>query len=598
MSVNLIEEQKLRAALRPFRVGRAAFERAVRQRIEKRRTDRDNDPLTGLPSWLRTAAALLPLPATANAAAPGGATGIGSKLLGTLLLPAVSLFVLLGAGLLSAAKVRQIGRRNTAGSVDAQELPEAVRAWWHAHRWGTLTVFAISLGLAAIGATWLLYVFYLVSLGILVYVIAGLSKAGLGNRSVVASSCFIGLMFLGNLAIFSGIGENEIHFLDQHLVAAVFYAGVLLLLPFAAFNELSALRIRWANGGTLPRFLRVILTLPLVAILLGLTAWFVGPILRPITPQRIKTYVESFDAAPFRSASWRQWEIPARWAIDEGLQPNLARPRCLFELELSGEQNGFVLGSAFRTGLIEPTDLGKLRDFASRRESHFSAQRLDLAPQQLTSLAQTGWAIRAAVMSGDLTQPERDYLAHRLHATFEALTTESGDALELALRITQLLTVIDRPVAPAEYRQRVHELMRELQSLQGGGFQLAGGFKRYAVSRTADLETTAYAVELMEIYGVPDGLDLNWVRSFLKPRSRRFDSDRKTIAAVSRDRLERLPGVTPPGWLEVLYYERSLLAAGVLVGLCLTAVLVSPRPSQGKQLTPSSDDEPAGPKTV
>jgi hypothetical protein len=81
----------------------------------------------------------------------------------------------------------------------------------------------------------------------------------------------------------------------------------------------------------------------------------------------------------------------------------------------------------------------------------------------------------------------------------------------------------------------------------------------------------------MEIYGIPDNLDLNWVRSFLRPMWIRR-SPEKWMAAVTLDRLNRLPGVTHPTWLEAMYYERSLLAAVVLVGLCIYATLSSPKP--------------------
>ena len=91
------------------------------------------------------------------------------------------------------------------------------------------------------------------------------------------------------------------------------------------------------------------------------------------------------------------------------------------------------------------------------------------------------------------------------------------------------------------------------------------------------LGATSYAVELMEIYGIPDDFDLNWVRSFLRPLSIRR-SPEKWMAAVTLDRLNRLPGVTQPTWLETMYYERSLLAAAVLVGLCIYATLSSPMP--------------------
>lgn len=80
----------------------------------------------------------------------------------------------------------------------------------------------------------------------------------------------------------------------------------------------------------------------------------------------------------------------------------------------------------------------------------------------------------------------------------------------------------------------------------------------------------------MEVYGVPDDLDLSWVRSFLRPSVYRL-SDDKWVAAASFDRLNHLSGVSRPTWLEVLYYERTLLAAAVLVGLCIYATLTSPK---------------------
>ncbi|MBC7819308.1 MAG: hypothetical protein IAG10_20680 [Planctomycetaceae bacterium] len=47
------------------------------------------------------------------------------------------------------------------------------------------------------------------------------------------------------------------------------------------------------------------------------------------------------------------------------------------------------------------------------------------------------------------------------------------------------------------------------------------------------------------------------------------------MAAATRKRLNRLPGVTPSTWLEFLYYERTF-ALAVLVGLSLYATLCSP----------------------
>jgi hypothetical protein len=91
---------------------------------------------------------------------------------------------------------------------------------------------------------------------------------------------------------------------------------------------------------------------------------------------------------------------------------------------------------------------------------------------------------------------------------------------------------------------------------------------------------TSYAVELMRIYGIPDGLDLNWVRSFLRPRFVKARTEDKWIAAVTLDRLNRLPGVTHPTWLESVYYERSLIMAVLLVALCIYATFSATLPSR------------------
>ncbi len=81
----------------------------------------------------------------------------------------------------------------------------------------------------------------------------------------------------------------------------------------------------------------------------------------------------------------------------------------------------------------------------------------------------------------------------------------------------------------------------------------------------------------MQIYGVPDGIDLNWVRSFLKPKALQF-GDQVYIAAATLARLNHLPRVAPPAWLDYVYYERSLIMAVLLVALCLYATVSSPAP--------------------
>jgi len=47
-------------------------------------------------------------------------------------------------------------------------------------------------------------------------------------------------------------------------------------------------------------------------------------------------------------------------------------------------------------------------------------------------------------------------------------------------------------------------------------------------------------------------------------------------SAVTRERLAAIPGIEPPTLWQWLYYERNLLAAIILVGLCIYSVWISP----------------------
>ena len=96
-----------------------------------------------------------------------------------------------------------------------------------------------------------------------------------------------------------------------------------------------------------------------------LIVWFLNPILWPATPARIKAYVESFDRAPFSTASWQEWEIVASWAVESELHPDLSQPRRLLDAEIRREQNPVILGSAFRVGLVRPDQLGRMTDYCA-----------------------------------------------------------------------------------------------------------------------------------------------------------------------------------------------------------------------------------------
>ena len=336
-------------------------------------------------------------------------------------------------------------------------------------------------------------------------------------------------------------------------------------------------------------------------ILAPLMGWIMRPVLWPATPARIKHYVESFDHARFSSASWSHWEIPARWAVQSNLNPDLSKPRRLLATEISGEQNPYILNCAARVGMLSVDQIPLLKQYPNYRSVLANDPPGDLKPFPFYGITGYDWVIRAAVLCHDLTPRERDVLEQRLHATLdENLSDTKSPSLEDVLHATLLLEVIDRAVQPDQYRSRVHAILRKFHTTDSGRFQsITGGFKTYLnwpagwLKQPGSLPSTAHAIELMEIYGVPEGIDLNWVRSFLKPSSNRVISNEQWIAAVTLDRLNHLPGVELPTWLDYLYYERTLLAAAVLVGLCLYATILSPNPKIKRDDQDASGSEPS-----
>jgi len=593
----LLSEDEIRAALRVYKIDAAVFEAGVRARIQRAEAERAADPFAAAPvsadpfirspQLLRVAAAILPLPiitggkATALAVPLAHASGL-NKLLGYAALPALSLFVLPAAAIFAAARIRSLQRANAPGVTDQQAILDATALWARRHKWFLHGLFWGTLALAWIGATSLMLLLYLISLCVLLYVLSGFVKLGVANRRVIGQSCLMGLMFLGQVSMFAGIGDQDIHFIDPQLVAAVFLGGVLVLLPLVigSLDPFARRRFkgspRWVVGGLI------------AGLLTPLMAWLMSPVLWPATPQRIKNHVESFDKAPFSSVSWRQWEIVASWAIDSKLDPDLSRPRRLLAVEIAGEQDPYILASALRVGLLQVDQLGQLKNFGARRHALVVDTDHVTDARPILSLAQEEWVIRASALRDDLTPRDRDQLEKRLHATLEALAESPYDVLETALRVTQLLEVIQRPIDRAAYRDRVHGWLRRFHSKKGGGFQVAGGFRQYLNepegfverflwSPVGSVEVTSYAVQLMRIYGVPDGLDLNWVRSFLRPRCSYALSEDKWMTAVTLDRLNHVPGVARPTWLAMAYCERSLIMAALLVALCIYATLSSAR---------------------
>lgn len=605
MSLNPVPAEEIRAALRPYQIDATAFEAGVRDRIETRPATTEGDASQNLSSMQQLAAALLPWPVMVGGKVVGSGTKLsslafGPKILGYAALPAVSLFLMIGATLFSAKKIHSLQKDAENETADEDQMKTAVRQWWSGYRWPAWIVYAAVIILPMVGATWVLFLLLLASLGILLFLLAGLSKRGIYNRLNIAQACLPGLGLLGQAMVNPYSAKSDIHFVDQKLISVVCFSGILLLFPIIASEIKRLTKLRLASGVDVKnKRLRFVARYPLfwgavssMLIISGLV-WFSSSIVWPATPAQIQQQVESFEKGRYPSIEWRDWEIIARWSVDTGQNPDLSVARQRLADEIAGEQNSFILGSAFRVGVVETDQIEKLKDLEREHLSLIPKQKSGLI-HQITSVKQHVWGIYALEQSGRLTDNDRDFLEKRLLVTFDKLINrETGDVLEDALRVTQLLQVIHRPIDRDKYRPQVHVWLRDYHCTETGGFQMAGGFKQYASSSASSLEPTAYAVELMQTYGIPEGLDVNWVRSYLKPLRFRPSND-KWIAAVSLDRLNNLPGVTQPTWPQILYYERSLIAAILLVVLCLYATLSAPKAtldSLSSQYTETDDSD-------
>lgn len=602
MPVELVPESDLRAALRLHQVDAAEFEASIRARIEagiiplQDESQKIDDPL------LTVAATFIPWPLITGGKITGGGAKfssltLGQKLLGYAALPAISLFLLVGVTFFSSRKIHKVQKENQSDISDARELQAAVRQWWKSHKLAAATVFAAILILPMIGSTWLLFLLLLGSFGLLLYFLTSFAKIGVGNRLIVAQSCLLGLGFLGQTMANPFAGKRDIHFVDQVLISVVFYLGTLILVPIlVSCKKRVGSSSTTCESATSTYASQFVTRYPRLwgflyfFIVISMLVWFTNPVLIPATPTRILQHVESFEKGRYPSITFRNWEIPASWTIEQGLHPDLIRARWVLNNQITTDQEllTVILGSAFRVGLVRTDQIDTLPDLEQKRNS-LLPEASSRKPDRITSLNQYAWVFYALDQSDQLSLEDRDFLEQRLLVTLENPVVKTSDMLETALRVTQLLEVIDRPIDRDKYRKPVHDWLREFHSKQTHFYQIAGGFEQYKDS-SASMQATSHAIELMQIYGVPEDLDLNWVRSFLRPLYFRPSSD-KWIAAVTLDRLNNLPGVSQPTLFEWLYYERSLLAAMLLVVLCVYATLSSPLPPvEPKELKASETD--------
>ena len=165
-----------------------------------------------------------------------------------------------------------------------------------------------------------------------------------------------------------------------------------------------------------------------------------------------------------------------------------------------------------------------------------------------------------------------------MRATWSTLDPASNDVLEDALNIAWLLELLGHPLDADAERGRVHTWLRASHVSEARAFGEVGGFDDDGLDeehRSSSYAGTWYAVQLMRIFGIPDGIDVNGIRSFLRNKGF-MAGQRRWVAFVTREALDDLPGVESLTWRDYLRYERTLIAVILLVLLCIVATLRAP----------------------
>ncbi len=568
---DLIDEQELRDAFQSLRPERGAFEAGVRSRLNAMPQRKTLHRLAYEDSpWLQVAASMVPLSlfgkgAGTSSAIPIGKVSLVYKIVGYAALPTMSVLLMVGATLIALFRIRKAHTSPHSDSPYATEQQAAILVqWWKHFGYIPACLSFVALIVFLMGYTFPVFIFFLGSGIAMVALVSRLGQAGLIDRRTVGFSLIPSLVGLAQVTQITTIVDSGCHLLDQGLVMMILLlAGIMLGIVLTIGN--------WKGWSSVTKTAGLVIAAVLVFGFFGASIW------DPISIRKMKNYVEGFDLARFSSSSWQGWAVPTVWLQESGVPLDLSKPRALLQAEIAGQQNPFILGVASRTGLVAQGDLLRVRDPFDQRK-----QLLDpySSEQAILSIGQLEVAIRKLLMMDPLSEAELDLLESRLLATIRHSAISEFSTLDEALVATKLLEAFGRPCNEVSIRQLMQQ---KLFALQRTRFKMGGrngGFATYPTLDHSDRLSTASAVELMVHYGVPSGLDLMAIRSFLRPAM--IDSwmiDQGAIRSATSMRFESLPQVPRLTWWDYVRHDPSIAMAIVISLLCFFATLGCPNRS-------------------
>ncbi|MFT5302793.1 MAG: hypothetical protein ACI814_003610 [Mariniblastus sp.] len=632
-SNSLMDESEIRAALSFLRIDRDAFGHGVQQRVKQtvvRPVRTDDASLKDRGGLLRIAASILPVNLlganTTVSQTSLAAMGVFQKAIAFLALPAIS-FLMIAVTIFGSFRIRGAQQSQSLPEADVARMNESVSLWWRRYGWIAAIVFALTLVAPFRGWTTPLLLLFMASAIGTASIVTTLGRAGLVDRNVIGGYCNAMLGILGSASMTLGYTNNT-QLLDPHLVVATFYAGTAFLILFvntsamrsgldakpkvskqnvflvlAGFVCLLVLVVMWFIIPAHLRYFVAIFAIGALAlgatklrnssfwpatngivgrgvgliILAAVTAFFGQTLWRPIGNSTLVRYAETFE--PELVGQWSYWQSTARWLRDQGINydHSAVQARWLETWDADESNRNYLLNHAVSTGLILPPEVIETKEFKATTQRLLSIRS---ANTQISGVDIYEYVIVMLAEEGALTNEQRNHLAGRLLATWRSL---NDDRIQeplggIATTITNLLSLIDRPLAEAERKADVSRWLDEYQVVKSRRFSRSGGFRPYSTSNYSDLMATENAVRLMQHYGIHDTVDVLALRAFLRPAS----SDRRLMGTASvrasvRKRLDQIPGISQPSLWDYIRLNQSLWFAILLVGLCIYATLGSPQ---------------------
>lgn len=473
-------------------------------------------------------------------------------------------------------------------------LESVTRRWLKSFSFVAFASAGVSMALSTFVTPVYFPVFVLLGLMVIGFVIQ-LGRHGLANRHAVASalslaipSCLI--IFIPSLLY---VGQTV---WQTQIVCCVLILALVVILPARESSD-----VRNQTGFGLSKKQK----LSTLVVLMGCLALFSISLWRVVSTKAMVQFVESMDSAKYQSANWGRWGVIAQWVQDAEISVDLSKPRGLFLTELAQIDPNYVsLWNARRGGLLRGEDYDRIIDKLGlpwRKQLLVDANASNF--EFILTLPLESMALTSLEMQGGFTPSEKRVIESRLLTTLKAIGERR---LSTPLEDLEQLRAIAETFKMQEVNEAIGEMVKQTlekcQVLRTKGFfstSEVGGFSMYHDPERAPLVSllaTADAIKLMDVYGVPEGVNVQALRSYLRPDFYEdidytgTAADTRLVREVCRQRLDRIEGVPKRGWIEFLRSEVNLISACLFSGLCCIAAWICPL-SIGSELVEVTEEK-------